>query len=58
MREKRPDAQAFLPLDFFMPKKRRDGHGFFRLDNLTTGLLFRSLCRLRPPSPFFCKYSF
>jgi len=52
MRQKRPDAQAFLPLDFFMPKKRRDGHGFFRLDNLTTGLLFRSLCRLRPPPHF------
>jgi hypothetical protein len=28
-----------LQSDFFKPKKRRDAHGFFRLDNLITGAL-------------------
>lgn len=30
--------RALLALDFFRPKKRRDAHGFFRLDNTITGL--------------------
>jgi hypothetical protein len=37
-----------------MPKKRRDAHGFFRLDNTSNGLLKA----IDPPPLFLCKCSF